>query len=151
MSDLTSRDIIRSFWLSVGVDVRELARLRIEPAGGAPHLAEPDGVVSRSIGWRGSMISRARVRLAHQLISGSSVTACHNSACTNQDIEVAGSHFLSALMTPIESSNTAAHAPSRRQRAAGATTLSYAAVTVAGAARFWPPISAPSGTRPVST
>ncbi|PZR92831.1 MAG: hypothetical protein DLM68_01680 [Hyphomicrobiales bacterium] len=30
----------------------------------------------------GSMNFRARVRLAHQFISGSSVTACHNPACT---------------------------------------------------------------------
>ncbi len=38
----------------------------------------------------------AVVRLAHQLISGSSVTACHNPACTAQMIEETGSHFLPA-------------------------------------------------------
>src|SRR5690349_3440725 len=35
-------------------------------------------------------------RLAHQLISGSSMTACHNPACTVQTIEETGSHFLPA-------------------------------------------------------
>jgi hypothetical protein len=46
------------------------------------------------------------VRLAHQLISGSSVTACHNPACTAQMIEETGSHFLPARETPIVSSTT---------------------------------------------
>ena len=44
----------------------------------------------------GSIFCRADVRLAHQLISGSSMTACHNPACTTQTIEETGSHFLPA-------------------------------------------------------
>ena len=43
-----------------------------------------------------SILCGAIVRLAHQLISGSSVTACHNPACTAQVIEETGSHFLPA-------------------------------------------------------
>jgi hypothetical protein len=49
---------------------------------------------------------RAGVRLAHQLISGSSMTACHDPACTAQTIEETGSHFLPAIGSPIEASNT---------------------------------------------
>ncbi len=37
---------------------------------------------------------RADVRLPHQLISGSSMTACHNPACTAQTFEETVSHFL---------------------------------------------------------
>jgi transposase-like protein len=53
-----------------------------------------------------STLCGAVVRLAHQLISGSSVTACHNPACTAQMIEETGSHFLPARETPIVSSTT---------------------------------------------
>ena len=38
----------------------------------------------------GSIFCRADVRLAHQLISGSSMTACHNPAFTTQPIEETG-------------------------------------------------------------
>src|SRR6516162_11277046 len=51
-------------------------------------------------------------RLAHQFISGSSMTACHNPACTVQTIEETGSYFLPARETPIVSSNS----PSPRSR-----------------------------------
>lgn len=37
---------------------------------------------------------RAVVRLAHQLISGSSMTACHNPTCTAQTVEGTVSYFL---------------------------------------------------------
>jgi hypothetical protein len=43
-----------------------------------------------------SILRGAVVRLAHQLISGSSVTARHNPSCTTQTIEKTGSHFLPA-------------------------------------------------------
>ena len=46
----------------------------------------------------GSDLCRADVRLAHQLISGSSMTACHNPACTTQTIEETGSRFLAGVM-----------------------------------------------------
>ena len=52
--------------------------------------SEPGSLSARSI------LCGAVVRLAHQLISGSSVTACHNPACTAQTIEETGSHFLPA-------------------------------------------------------
>jgi transposase len=45
---------------------------------------------------KGSIFCRADVRLAHQLISGSSVTACHDPARPTQTIEETGSHFLPA-------------------------------------------------------
>ena len=64
---------------------------------------------------RGRSILCAAVRLAHQLISGSSMTACHNPACTVQTIEETGSHFLPARKTPIVSSSC----PSPRSRPAG--------------------------------
>ena len=55
-----------------------------------------------------SILCGAVVRLAHQLISGSSGTACHNPACTAQMIEETGSHFLPARETPIVSSTPVA-------------------------------------------
>jgi transposase-like protein len=65
---------------------------------------EPDWARSH---WSArSTLCGAVVRLAHQLISGSSVTACHNPACTAQTIEETGSHFLPARETPIVSSTT---------------------------------------------
>ena len=55
----------------------------------------------------GSIFCRADVRLAHQLISGSSMTACHNPAFTTQTIEETGSHFLPASRrAPIVSSTS---------------------------------------------
>jgi hypothetical protein len=41
---------------------------------------------------RGRATSRRRALFAHQLISGSSITACHNPACTARTIEGTGSH-----------------------------------------------------------
>jgi hypothetical protein len=42
----------------------------------------------------------AAVRLTHQLISGNSMTACHNPACTAQKIDEAGPHDATADVTP---------------------------------------------------
>src|SRR5216684_655340 len=68
---------------------------------------DPELDRARSYYWSArSTLCGAVVRLAHQLISGSSVTACHNPACTAQMIEETGSHFLPARETPIVSSTT---------------------------------------------
>src|SRR5216684_1724430 len=68
---------------------------------------DPELDRARSYYWSArSTLCGAVVRLAHQLISGSSVTACHNPACTAQTIEETGSHFLPARETPIVSSTT---------------------------------------------
>jgi len=72
----------------------------------------------------GSIFCRADVRLAHQLISGSSLTACHNPACTKQTIEETGSHFLPAL----EDANRFLDFPSPRLR--GRSARSSMAVSV---------------------
>jgi hypothetical protein len=53
-----------------------------------------------------STICGAVLRLAHKLISGSSVTAWHNPECTAETIEETGSHFLPARKTSIVSSTT---------------------------------------------
>ena len=92
---------------------------------------------------------RAYVRSAHQLISGSSMTACHNPACTVQTIEETGSHFLSARETPIVSSSS----PSPRSRTRLArkpwkAAADYVAAAMCGVVLA---ITAPSGTKPVST
>ena len=57
-------------------------------------------------GRRGRSTWCRRALTAHQLISGSSMTACHDPACTAQTIEETGSHFLPAIGSPIEASNT---------------------------------------------
>src|SRR6202795_2373982 len=68
---------------------------------------DPELDRARSYYWSArSTLCGAVVRLAHQLISGSSGTACHNPACTAQTIEETGSHFLPARETPIVSSTT---------------------------------------------
>ena len=94
-----------------------------------------------------SILCGAVVRLAHQLISGSSVTACHNPACTAQMIEETGSHFLPARETPIVSSTT-------RHPASGALSgfqSSEKRVDLGGAICSALAMTTPSGTRPVST
>jgi hypothetical protein len=54
----------------------------------------------------------AGVRLAHQLISGSSMTACHNPACTAQTLKGTVSHFL-----PVHSHQSYSRSPSPRYQA----------------------------------
>ena len=52
------------------------------------------GCLCHSVGIGGVDRPGAGVRLAHQLISGSSMAACHNPACTAQTLKGTVSHFL---------------------------------------------------------
>ena len=92
---------------------------------------------------------RAAVRLAHQLISGSSMAACHNPACTAQTIEETGSHFLSARETPIVSSSyPSPPLPNYWPGSSDNSPGNYVAAPWCSAVLA---MTAPSGTKPVST
>ena len=92
--------------------------------------------LGRPFGRRGRSVCGAVVRLAHQLISGSSVTACHNPACTAQTIEETGSHFLPARETPIVSSTT--RRPASGALIQGSKARRSALILSGGALRFGP-------------
>ena len=92
---------------------------------------------------------RAAVRLAHQLISGSSMAACHNPACTAQTIEETGSHFLSARETPIVSSSyPSPPLPNYWPGSSDNPPGNYVAAPWCSGVLA---MTAPSGTKPVST
>src|SRR5206468_1945220 len=62
--------------------------------------------LSRTGGSIAGEVDPLRCGRAPGASTGSSVTACHNPACTAQTIEETGSHFLPARETPIVSSTT---------------------------------------------
>jgi hypothetical protein len=122
----------------------------LTPASTAPRLGQGRRsicVKEREERSRSSACGRAH--LAHQLISGSSMTACHDPSCTAQTTEEAGSHFLPAMRSPIQATNTAA--PLRASSDARRSETSIMVHAATALSIVVSAMTAPSGMSPVST